>query len=193
MRRWTSSGTPSAAILSFITKEKRSMANLFERAQAEHKYNKFVQGVQSVVGLVETLNGPGLFTIFVPTDQAFDRLSSDQQANLLDDPDKLAKIMKYHVVPGLYTADDMLDRIFLKTLEGPRLRVWADIYETPLDEVEVDTNRDALNYIARDTVTTAVRESIKINGAHVLEADVRADNGIIHVIDKVLIPPFTLL
>jgi uncharacterized surface protein with fasciclin (FAS1) repeats len=62
-----------------------------------------------------------------------------------------------------------------------------------LGEKEVETYRDALNYIARDTVTTAVRESIKINGAHVLEADVRADNGIIHVIDKVLIPPFTLL
>jgi uncharacterized surface protein with fasciclin (FAS1) repeats len=169
------------------------MANLFERAQAERKYNQFVKGVQSVVGLVETLSGPGPFTIFVPTDQAFDRLSADQQANLLDDPGKLAKIMKYHVVPGLYTADDLLDHIFLKTLEGPRLRVWADIYETPLGEVEVDTNSDALNFIARDTVTTAVRESIKINGAHVLEADVMADNGILHVIDKVLIPPFTLL
>ena len=71
--------------------------------------------------------------------------------------------------------------------------MWADIYEAPLDEVEVDTNRDALNYIARDTVTTAVRESIKINGGHVLEANVMADNGIIHVIDKVLILPFTIL
>ena len=169
------------------------MANLFERAQAEHKYNQFVKGVQSVVGLVETLSGPGPFTIFVPTDEAFARLSGDQQANILNDPGKLAKVMRYHVVPGLYTADDMLDRIFLKTLDGPRLRVWADIYETPLDEVEVDTNRDALNYIARDTVTTAVRESIKINGAHVLQADVRADNGIIHIIDKVLIPPFAFL
>jgi len=169
------------------------MANLFERAQAEHKYNQFVKGVQSVVGLVETLSGPGPFTIFVPTDEAFARLSGDQQANILNDPGKLAKVMRYHVVPGLYTADDMLDRIFLKTLDGPRLRVWADIYETPLGEEEVDTGGDALNYIARDTVTTAVRESIKINGAHVLQADVRADNGIIHIIDKVLIPPFAFL
>ena len=55
------------------------MANLFERAQAERKYNKFVKGVQSVVGLVETLSGSGPFTIFVPTDEAFDRLSSDQR------------------------------------------------------------------------------------------------------------------
>lgn len=169
------------------------MANIFERAQAERKSNKFVKGVQSVVGLAETLSGPGPFTIFVPTDEAFDRLSADQDSHLLDDPDKLARVMKYHVVPGLYTADDMLDRIFLKTLDGPRLRVWADIYDTLLGEEEVDTGGDALNYIARDTVTTAVRESIKINGAHVLQADVKADNGIIHVIDKVLIPPFTLL
>jgi uncharacterized surface protein with fasciclin (FAS1) repeats len=43
------------------------MANLFERVQAERKYNQFVKGVQSVVGLVETLNGPGPFTVFVPT------------------------------------------------------------------------------------------------------------------------------
>lgn len=169
------------------------MANIIERARAERKYNQFVKGLESVVGLVETLSGPGPFTIFVPTDEAFDRLSRDQQANLLNDPGKLAKVMKYHVVLGRYTADDMLDRIFLKTLEGPRLRVWADIYETPLGDVEVDTHEDALNYIARDTVTTAVRESIKINGGHVLQADVSADNGIIHVIDKVLIPPLTLL
>ncbi len=169
------------------------MTNIFERAQAERKLNQFVKGVQSVVGLVETLSGPGPFTIFVPTDEAFDRLSASQDSHLLDDPDKLARVMKYHVVPGLYTADDMLDHIFLKTLDGPRLRVWADIYETPLGEEEVDTGGDALNYIARDTVTTAVRESIKINGAHVLQADVRADNGIIHIIDKVLIPPFAFL
>jgi uncharacterized surface protein with fasciclin (FAS1) repeats len=167
------------------------MANVFERAQAERKYNKFVEGVQSVVELVETLNGPGPFTIFVPTNEAFDRLSGDQKANLSQDPGKLAKVMKYHVVPGLYRAEDMLDHIFLKTLEGSRLRVWADIYVTPLGTEEVVTNTDALNYIARNTVATAVRESITINGGHVLEADVMADNGILHVIDKVLIPPFT--
>ncbi len=169
------------------------MANIFEKAQAERKHDKFVKGVQSVAGLVETLSGPGPFTIFVPTDEAFDRLPSDQQANLLNDPDKLAKVMKYHVVPGLYTADNLLDYIFLKTLDGPHIKVWANIHETPLGEAEVDVGGDALNYIARNTVATAVRPSIKINGAHILQADVRADNGIIHVIDKVLVPPFTYL
>ena len=58
----------------------------------------------------------------------------------------------------------------------------------PLGEEETDTPNDALSYIARNTVTTAVRESITINGAHVIRANIMADNGIMHVIDKVLVP-----
>ncbi len=169
------------------------MANVFETARAERAYNKYVQGLESVAGLVETLNGPGPFTIFVPTDAAFDKLSGDQQADLFADPGKLAKMLKYHIVPGYYTADDLLDRLFLKTLEGQRLRVWSDISEVPLGEEEIETSGDALSYISSDTVTTSVRESITINGGHVLQANVIADNGMMHVIDKVLIPPFTML
>ena len=63
----------------------------------------------------------------------------------------------------------------------------------PLGEREIDTRSDALNYVASDTVTTSVRESIKINGGHVIQANLKADNGIMHVIDKVLIPSFTML
>jgi uncharacterized surface protein with fasciclin (FAS1) repeats len=120
-------------------------------------------------------------------------LSDDQQANLLADPEKLSRVLKYHIVPGYYTANDLLDRLFLKTLEGQRLRVWSDISKVPLGEEEIDTYRDALDYVSSDTVTTAVRESIKINGGHVIRANVNADNGIIHVLDKVLIPQFTML
>jgi uncharacterized surface protein with fasciclin (FAS1) repeats len=169
------------------------MANIFETARAERAYNKYVKGLESMAGLVETLSGPGPFTLFIPTDAAFDSLSGEQQANLFADPGKLAKVLKYHIVPGYYTADDLLDRLFLKTLEGLRLRVWSDVSEVPLGEEEIETGGDALNYISSDTVTTAVRESITINGGHVLLANVIADNGIMHVIDKVLIPPFTML
>jgi uncharacterized surface protein with fasciclin (FAS1) repeats len=169
------------------------MANIFETARAEHAYYKYVKGLESVAGLVETLSGSGLFTIFVPTDAAFDRLSDDQQANLFADPEKLARVLKYHIVPGYYTADDLLDRLFLKTLEGQRLRVWSDVSELPLGEEEISTGGDALSYISSDTVTTSVRESITINGGQVLQANIIADNGIMHVIDKVLIPPFTTL
>jgi uncharacterized surface protein with fasciclin (FAS1) repeats len=169
------------------------MANIFETARAERAYNKYVKGLESVAGLVDTLSGPGPFTIFVPTDSAFDSLSADQQTNLFADPGKLAKVLKYHIVQGYYTADDLLDRLFLKTLEGQRLRVWSDVSEVPLGEEEIATGGDALNYIASDTVTTSVRESIKINGGHVILANVKADNGIMHVIDKVLIPQFMML
>jgi uncharacterized surface protein with fasciclin (FAS1) repeats len=169
------------------------MANIIETARAERAYNKYVMGIESVAGLVETLSGPGPLTIFVPTDAAFDRLSDDQQADLFADPGKLARVLKYHIVPGYYTADDLLDRLFLKTLEGQRLRVWSDVSEIPLGEEEIDTGGDALSYISSDKVTTSVRESIKINGGHVLQANVIADNGIMHVIDKVLIPQFTML
>ncbi len=169
------------------------MANIFETARAEHQYNKFVSGIASLAGLVDTLSGPGPFTIFVPSDAAFDRLSSVQQANLVADPEKLARVLKYHIVPGYYNADDLLDRLFLKTLQGQRLRVWSDVSEVPLGVEEIDTPGDALSYIARNTVTTSVRESITINGAHVIQANIMADNGIMHVIDKVLVPAFTLL
>jgi uncharacterized surface protein with fasciclin (FAS1) repeats len=169
------------------------MANILETARAERSYNKYIKGLESVAGLVETLSGPGPFTIFVPTDAAFDKLSNDQQSKLLADPGKLARVVKYHVVPGYYSADDLLDRLFLKTLEGQRLRVWSDVSEVPLGEEEIDAGGDALNFVASDTVTTAVRESITINGGHVIRANILADNGIMHVIDKVLIPQFTML
>jgi uncharacterized surface protein with fasciclin (FAS1) repeats len=174
-------------------KEKHHMANLFETARAERAYNKYVKGLESIGGLVETLSGPGPFTVFIPTDAAFDRLSDDQQADLFADPGKLAKVLKYHIVPGYYSADDLLDRLLLKTLEGQRLRVWSDVSEVPLGEEEVDTYGDAMNYISSNTVTTAIRESITINGGQVLQGNVMADNGIIHVIDKVLVPQFTML
>ena len=169
------------------------MANIFETARAERRADKFTKGLDSAAGLVQTLSGPGPFTIFVPTDAAFDQLSVDQQNNILGNPGKLTKLLQYHIVPGYYTAYDLLDQIFLKTLEGQRLRVWADIYETPLGEGEITTGSDAYGYIVEHTVTTAMQESIKINGAHVLVADVRADNGVMHIIDKVLVPQFMKL
>jgi uncharacterized surface protein with fasciclin (FAS1) repeats len=169
------------------------MANILETARARQSYNKYIKGLESVEGLMAALSGPGPFTVFIPTDAAFERLSGDQQANLFADPGKLAKVVKYQIVPGYFTADDLLDRVFLKTLDGPRLNVWSDISVTPLGDEETDIDQDALSYITKETVTTEVRKSIKINGAHVIEANVIADNGILHVIDKVLVPPLTRL
>ena len=169
------------------------MANIFETARAQREYTKYVRGVESIAGLVEILSGPGAFTLFVPSDAAFGSLPYDQQTNLFADPEQRSHVLRYHIVQGYYTADDLLERLFLKTLEGQPLRVWSSISEVPLGERAIDTYKDALSYIHSNTVTTEVRQSITINGAHVIRANVKADNGILHVLDKVLIPPFTML
>jgi uncharacterized surface protein with fasciclin (FAS1) repeats len=169
------------------------MANILETLRDENQFYKFAKGVESLAGLVDTLSGPGPFTIFVPSDAAFDRLSAEQQGTLIADPEKLARVLKYHIVPGYYTADELLDRLFLKTLGWERLRVWSDISMVSLGVEETDTPTDALSYVARNIVTTKVRESITINGAHVIRANIIADNGIAHVIDEVLIPSFTAI
>jgi uncharacterized surface protein with fasciclin (FAS1) repeats len=125
-------------------------------------------------------------------DAAFDRLSNDQQATLFADPATMARMLMYHIVLGYYTADDLLDRFFLKTLAGQRLRVWSAVSMVELGEQVGAAASDAIGYLASDTVTPVVRASITINGGQLLRADVSADNGIVHLIDKVLIPPFAM-
>ena len=169
------------------------MANIFETVRGQGSMNKLVKAIQSSIGLTTTLSQSGPFTFFAPTEAAFNQLSDKQQTDLFGDPEKLTKVLKFHIVPGLYTADDLLDRVFLKTLEGQRLRVWSNLYDVPEGDSERDMRSDALNYVTQSTITTATRESIEINRSHVTQADIRADNGIVHVIDKVLIPPLTML
>ena len=170
------------------------MATIFETVRAQGDCTMYVKGIESTAGQGDILSLPSsALTLFVTTDAAFARLSNDQQTNLFADPEKLSKVLRYHIVPGYYTANDLLDRLFLKTLEGQPLRVWSSISEVPLGEKEPHTYKDALNYITSETVTTAVRESITINGAQGIRANVKADNGILHVLDKVLLPPFTSL
>ena len=169
------------------------MANILETVRAEGECSRYIMGVESITGLTEILSWPGMFTLFVPTDSAFDSLPDDQRVYLFAHPKKLSKVLRYHIVSGHFTVDDLLDRLFLKTLEGQPLRVWSSISEVPLGEKDIATYKDALTYISTKTVTTEVRQSIKINGAHIIRANINADNGIVHVIDKVLIPPFTVL
>ncbi|CAN5376234.1 hypothetical protein BH10CYA1_BH10CYA1_20610 [soil metagenome] len=107
-------------------------------------------------GLVGVLKGPGPFTVFAPNDTAFahsrslDKLSGDQT--------KLANVLKYHVVKGKYSAEDLASKRSLTTLEGESLMINA---------------KDG---------------KVVVDGALVVEADVKASNGVIHVIDAVLIP-----
>lgn len=110
-------------------------------------------------GLTSTLKGPGPFTVFAPTDAAFAALPAGTVDGLLKDPAKLKDILLYHVVSGQVLAADAAKLTEAKTVQGGTLPIVAS------------------------------GGSVTVGGAKVVTADVRASNGVIHVIDKVLIPP----
>jgi uncharacterized surface protein with fasciclin (FAS1) repeats len=112
-------------------------------------------------GLTETLRGNGPFTVFAPTDEAFRRLPAGTVENLLkpENRDQLRAILLYHVVPGRVNAAAARELSTAKTVEGRNIRIRAQ------------------------------GSSLMINNATVVRADVGATNGVIHVIDEVLLPP----
>ena len=126
-------------------------------------FTVLVEAVKAA-GLVDTLSGPGPFTVFAPTDQAFaDALATlgITKEQLLADPAKLKTILTYHVVSGSVMAADVLK----------------------MDGQDVPT-------VAGPTVKIKINGStVMINDATVTTADIAASNGVIHVIDKVLLPP----
>ncbi len=121
-------------------------------------FTTLVAAVQAA-GLVDTLNGPGPFTVFAPTDEAFAALPDGALDALLlpENQAVLAQILTYHVVPGTVLSTDLASGA-VATVQG--------------EDVEV-----------------AVDGGVTVNGATVVLADVTASNGVVHVIDAVLIPP----
>jgi uncharacterized surface protein with fasciclin (FAS1) repeats len=113
----------------------------------------------SAAGLVETLEEPGPYTVFAPTNEAFEALGGTLDTLLEPENEaELAEILTYHVVPGELTSSELSDGQELKTVQGGTLEV----------------------QIADGEVT--------VNGAKVATPDVEASNGVVHVIDEVLIP-----
>jgi uncharacterized surface protein with fasciclin (FAS1) repeats len=111
-------------------------------------------------GLVETLSGEGPFTVFAPTDAAFANLPEGTLEAVLADNDLLTAILTYHVVGSTALSTDLSDGMMVTTLNG------ADV-----------------------TVTIDMDMNVFINNAQVTVADIAADNGVVHVIDAVLLPP----
>lgn len=109
--------------------------------------------------LVEVLSGKGPFTVFAPTDHAFAKISKDRLNALLKDKKALQGVLTYHVVPGKLMAADVVKLESAKTVQGKPVKI-----------------------------TTADR-LVKINGAKVVKTDIECANGVIHVIDTVLLPP----
>lgn len=108
-------------------------------------------------GLVDTLKGPGPFTVFAPTDAAFAKIPKAKLDALLKDKAALAKVLTYHVVSGKVMAADVKSGM-VKTVEGASLTIKAKGGKVMVDK------------------------------AHVTKTDITADNGVIHVIDTVLMP-----
>ena len=133
------------------------MADIVDTAVSAGSFNTLVAAVQAA-GLVDTLKGPGPFTVFAPTDEAFGKLPEGTIDSLLKDIPQLTKILTYHVVSGQVTAADVVKLDSATTVEGSDLKI------------------------------NASNGSVKVNDATVVTADVAADNGVIHVIDTVLLP-----
>lgn len=135
-------------------------ADIINTAVAAGNFTTLVAAVKAA-GLVETLKGPGPFTVFAPTDAAFAALPAGTVDTLLkpENKAKLVAILTYHVVPGRVMSADLAGKkLDPKTVEGQTLAI------------------------------NATGSSVKVNDATVTKADIVTDNGVIHVVDKVLLP-----
>lgn len=149
---------PAFASAQKSSKDTKSM-NIVQIASTSGNFNTLVAAVKAA-GLAETLQGNGPFTIFAPTDAAFAKLPAGTLEGLLADQEKLTAILTFHVVPGKVMAGDIV------TSNGAR---------------PTTVNGLPLDVVVRDGV-------VYVNGARVITADIAASNGVIHVIDAVLIP-----
>lgn len=151
---------PSAAAAPSSAKADGSSKNIVQTAASVGKFKTLIAAAQAA-GLADTLQGDGPFTVFAPTDEAFSKLPKGTVESLLksENREKLAAILKYHVVPGKISLSKALEAGAGKTVLGPSLKIkFAD-------------------------------GRVQIGTASLVAADVSASNGTIHVIDSVLLPP----
>jgi uncharacterized surface protein with fasciclin (FAS1) repeats len=142
-------------------KTDKKMANtIVDVAVANGSFTTLVAALKAA-DLVGALQGPGPFTVFAPTDAAFAKLPAGTVEALLKDPVKLGAILKYHVLSGKVMAGDVIKGNGAKPA--------------------------TLNGAALDIVVKSGK--VYVNGAQVVIADVAASNGVIHVIDAVVLPP----
>jgi uncharacterized surface protein with fasciclin (FAS1) repeats len=128
---------------------------IVDTAAGDPSFSTLVEALREA-NLVELLSGEGPYTVFAPTNEAFDRLSADSEEALLHDKRKLREILKYHVVPGELTSSDIAQLGSVLPLKGQEL-----------------------NFYEKDGTLT-------VSGARFVQTDIACSNGIIHSIDTVL-------
>jgi uncharacterized protein YegP (UPF0339 family)/uncharacterized surface protein with fasciclin (FAS1) repeats len=142
------------------------MEDIDDIAVAAGGFKTFIAAIKAA-GLVETLKGPGPFTIFAPDDRAFSLLPAGSVDELLKDVPKLKAILMYHVVPGKFTVDEIGQMKTMKTVQG--------------QEVEIDAAHWWTSHF-----------NPLVNDAHIVNTDVVTDNGMIQVLNGVLMPNMDL-
>ncbi|MGD1054732.1 MAG: fasciclin domain-containing protein [Nitrososphaerales archaeon] len=141
------------------------MPDIVDTAVAAGTFKTLVAAVQAA-GLVQTLKSPGPFTVFAPSDAAFAALPKGTVEGLLKDIPKLSSILTYHVVPGRVSASDVMNMTKGKT---------AEVKTVQGQPVTLKTQG-------------MFSKSVYVNEAKVVKADIGTTNGVIHVIDKVIMP-----
>lgn len=153
MKRFLSAVALSAA---FVAPSAWAQSDIVDTAVSAGSFNTLVTAVKAA-GLVDTLKGPGPFTVFAPTDEAFAKIPKADLDALLADKEKLTAVLTYHVVPGKVMAADVKPGM-VKTVQGGE-------------------------------ITVAVEGStVKVDNATVVQTDINTSNGVIHVIDSVIMP-----
>ncbi len=137
------------------------LPDIVDAAMSSGQFNRLTQAINAA-GLVETLKGPGPFTVFAPTDMAFTKIPMGQLEILMKDPQKLRAILTFHVVEGRMMAADLAQHEYLQALSGGELRI--------------------------DNKRWHMHRNMKVNGANITQPDIVVDNGVCHAIDKVLMP-----
>jgi uncharacterized surface protein with fasciclin (FAS1) repeats len=132
------------------------MKNIIETAVENPQFSTLVTAIKAA-DLVETLSGSGPFTVFAPTNEAFEKIPAETLEAVLADKAKLTSILTYHVVSGKVMAADVVSMTEAKTVQGSMVKI------------------DAAN-------------GVMINDSMVTSTDIECSNGVIHVIDTVLMP-----
>jgi uncharacterized surface protein with fasciclin (FAS1) repeats len=133
--------------------------DIVDTAISAGSFNTLVTAVKAA-GLVDTLKGAGPFTVFAPTDEAFAKLPAGTVEDLLkpENKAKLQAVLTYHVVPGKVMAKDVVKLRSAKTVNGQTMTV------------------------------KAAKGAVMVGGAKVVKTDIECSNGVIHVIDSVILP-----
>ena len=139
--------------------DKAKSKDIVDTAVAAGQFNTLAAALEAA-DLVGTLKGDGPFTVFAPTDAAFAKLPAGTVESLLkpENRDQLVAILTYHVVPGKVKAADVVKLSEAKTVNG------------------------------QDVAITVADNGVRINDANVIKTDIGASNGVIHVIDTVILP-----